>query len=235
MSSAVRAVVRASWLVVLLVACSRSPESPAPSGAAAMTQVAAQRAALYEQMRAVGNFEVAQSLGEEILQRYADTPAAAAVARTIGEVRRQAANSREARRLAQLWSYAAVAVAGGTQYTAVIESEQPPTPTGRARLVLREHPQWGQSVYLLLDGARFDCTQGCSSLAATFDDTPVQRLSTTVPRSGEPALFIDDDRGFLARLGNARIVTIEASIAGIGPRRLVFEVAGFDPHRLPRK
>jgi hypothetical protein len=225
--------------LVLLGACSRAPEAPPPDAAAAAQAAretaAAKQLALYEQMRTGGSVELAASLGEEILARYPGTAAAAQVQRSIDELRAKAAAQTEARRLARLWTYAAAAMSGGTQYTAAIDSKSPPAPSARARLVLREHPQWGSSVYLLLDHARFDCAKGCATLAVAFDDAPAERMKAVVPPTGEPALFIDDDRGFRARLIKARTVTIAAPIAGRGVQSLVFEVAGFDAGKLPHR
>jgi hypothetical protein len=223
-----------------LCACSSdAPPPPPPNPAATSDAAAAKELVLYDQMRASGSWELAASLGDEVAQKYPSSAAAATVHQTLDEVHAKAATERETRRLAKLWSYTAVPEAGGTQYAAAISSKDPlksapdPKAAERIQLVLRQHPQWGQNVYLLLDNATFDCRKGCATLAVRFDDAAVQRMKATIPPTGEPALFIDDDKAFIAKMGKARTVSIDATIKGEGTKTFVFEVGGFDPSSLP--
>jgi hypothetical protein len=229
---------------LLLAACSAGTPSPAQTAAAtkAASEVKAGNALkLYEQMRVSGSWDLATSLGDELLQKYPGTAAAAQVQKTLAEVRSKAAEQLETRRLTRLWAYNAVPETGGTQYTAAIASKQPlkntdaKNRTKRIRLVLRQHPKWGQSVYLLLDDATFDCRKGCATLPVRFDDAPAQRMKATIPPTGEPALFIDDDKGFIARIQKAKNVAIDVTIKDDGEQAVVFEVGGFDPAKLPGK
>ena len=168
------------------------------------------------------------------------SPAAATVKQTLDDVRAKGVAQRDSRRLARLWAYAATPEAGGTQYTAAIESKEPLKSAAsakdaeRIRLVLRQHPQWGQSVYLLLDNAKFDCSKGCATLPVRFDDAPAQRMKATIPPTGEPALFIDDDKGFIAKMLKAKSVAIDAAIKGEGAKTFVFEIGGYDASKLPK-
>jgi hypothetical protein len=226
-----------------LAACSSSapPAAPLPKPAAAPNTdaAAAKELVLYDQMRASQSWDLALSLGDEITQKYPASPAATQVKQTLDDVRAKATAQRESRRMARLWAYAAVAEAGGTQYTAAVESKEPlkPAPTAkdaeRIRLVLRDHPKWGRSVYLLLDNAKFDCSKGCATLPVRFDDAPAQRMKATIPPTGEPALFIDDDKSFIAKMLKARTVAIDATIKGEGAKTFVFEVGGYDATKLP--
>ena len=230
-----------------LAACSSGappPAAPAPvakPAAASNEAAAAKELALYEQMRASQSWDLAASLGDEVVQKYPNTPAAAQVKQTLDDVRAKATAQRESRRLAKLWSYAAVPEAGGTQYTAAVESKEPlkagatAKDSERIRLVLRLHPKWGRSVYLLLDNAKFDCSKGCATLPVRFDDAVPQRMKATIPPTGEPALFIDDDKGFIARMQKAKTVAIDATIKGEGAKTFVFEVGGYDASKLPAK
>jgi len=231
---------------LLLVACSSGnpPSSPAETAAAAEAATEAKAGSalkLYEQMRTSGSWDLATSLGDELLMKYPGTPAAAQVQKTLPEMRAKAAEQLETRRLARLWAYNAVPETGGTQYTAAIASKQPLKNSGpkyktqRIRLVLRQHPKWGQSVYLLLDDATFDCRKGCATLPVHFDDAPAQRMKATIPPTGEPALFIDDDKGFIARMQKTKNVAIDVTIKDAGDETVVFEVGGFDPARLPNR
>ena len=238
-----RHIVTATIIFALLTACSSSAPPPAqpakPAAPANNDAAAAKELALYDQMRASQSWDLALSLGEEITNKYATSPAATRVKQTLDDVRAKANGQREARRMAKLWAYAAVAEAGGMQYTAAVESKEPLRSAANAkdaeriRLVLRQHPKWGQSTYLLLDNAKFDCSKGCATLPVRFDDAPAQRMKATIPPTGEPALFIDDDKGFIAKMLKAKVVAIDASIKGEGARTFVFEVGGYDASKLP--
>jgi hypothetical protein len=238
-----RRFIAATILAATLAACSSNAPPPAqpakPAVPANNDAAAAKELALYEQMRASQSWDLAVSLGEEITHKYASTPAAAQVTQTLDDVRARATAQREARRMAKLWAYAAVAEAGGMQYTAAVESKQPLKSAANAkdaeriRLVLRQHPKWGQSVYLLLDNAKFDCSKGCATLPVRFDDAPAQRMKATIPPTGEPALFIDDDKGFIAKMLKAKAVTIDATIKSEGAKTFVFEIGGYDATKLP--
>jgi len=232
----------AIFLSALLGACSSSAPPPAPAKPAVepnTDSAAAKELVLYDQMRASQSWDLALSLGDEITHKYPAGAAATQVKQTLDEVRAKATTQRESRRVARLWAYAAVAEAGGTQYTAAVESKEPLKSAAsakdaeRIRLVLRDHPKWGRSVYLLLDNAKFDCSKGCATLPVRFDDAPAQRMKATIPPTGEPALFIDDDKGFSAKMLKARSVAIDATIKGEGAKTFVFEVGGYDATKLP--
>jgi len=231
-------------LAAVLTACSTGtppPPAQAPQATQAATDAkAAKELTLYDQMRASQSWDLATSLGEEIVKKYPASPAAATVKQTLDDVRAKGVAQRDSRRLARLWAYAATPEGKGTQYTAAIESKEPLKSAAsakdaeRIRLVLRQHPQWGQSVYLLLDNAKFDCSKGCATLPVRFDDAPAQRMKATIPPTGEPALFIDDDKGFIAKMLKAKSVAIDATIKGEGAKTFVFEIGGYDATKLPK-
>jgi len=224
----------------MLAACSGG-SSPPPSSAPAAPPVAAneaqaaKEAALYEQMRESGSWDVALTLGNEVVTKFAGTQAAAQVQQTLGDVRAKGEALANQKRLARLWIYTATPEAGGTQYAAAIASRNALGGSAKVRLVLRQHPKWGQSVYLLLDAATFDCHKGCATLPVSFDGAPAQRMKATVPPTGEPALFIDDDKAFIARLQKSQTVAVTATIKDLGEKTMEFEVGGYDPAKLPQK
>jgi len=224
-----------------LAACSGSNSLPpstapaAPAAAAPNETQAAKEAALYEQMRASGSWDVALTLGNEVVTKFAGTRAAAQVQQTLDEVRAKGAAQAQQKRVARLWTYTATPESGGTQYAAAIPSKNALGGSATVRLVLRQHPKWGQSVYLLLDGARFDCRKGCATLPVSFDDAPAQRMQATIPPTGEPALFIDDDKAFIGKLRKAQTVAITATLKDLGEKTMEFEVGGYDPTKLPEK
>lgn len=232
-------------LALLLLAACSGGNAPPPADAAAVAKAAneakaTKQLALYEQMRASGSVDLAASLGSELVGKYPGTTAAAQVQKTLPDVRAKAMQKAESLRLARLWAYNAVPEAGGTQYTGAIDSRQALPPAAdkkarRIRLVLRQHPKWGQSVYLLLDNATFDCRKGCATLPVSFDEGKPEHMKATIPPTGEPALFIDDDKAFIARLRKAKTVAIDVTIKDIGEYKAVYEVGGFDASKLPRK
>lgn len=227
-------------IATVLAACSGGnappPVDPAVAAKAATEAKAAKETALYEQMRKSGSWDIAVSLGSEVLANWPDSTAAAQVRKTLDETRDKAATIANTRRLAGLWSYTVTAEDGGTQYAAAIASKDAPKlPSARLRLVLRQHPKWGRSVYLLLDNATFDCKGGCATLPVSFDGDKPQHMKATIPPTGEPALFIDDDKGFIARLEKAKTITVGVKLKGSGEFNAEFEVGGFDPSRLPAK
>jgi hypothetical protein len=222
-----------------LLACSKTPAPPSPDPSALAKADADAKAnkqlALYEQMRTGGSTDIAVNLGDEIVKTYPNTAAAAQVQKTLGELREKAKRDSESKRLARLWAYNNVPEAGGTQYSAAIASRESLPGGARIRLVLRQHPKWGQSVYLLLDNATFDCSKGCATLPVAFDDAPAQRMKATIPPTGEPALFIDDNKGFIAKLEKAQKVSIDVNLYKIGAKTEVFEVGGYDASKMPDK
>jgi hypothetical protein len=224
---------------VLAAACSKTPTAPPPDPAAAAKAdaeaKAAKEVALYEQMRTGGSVELAANLGNEILTTYPNTSAAAQVQKTIDDVRTKSAHKTETQRLARLWAYNSVPEAGGTQFSAAIPSKEALPGNARVRLVLRQHPKWGQSVYLLLDNATFDCSKGCATLPVAFDGAPAQRMKATIPPTGEPALFIDDDKAFIAKLEKSQKVSIDVTIKGVGAKTETFEIGGYDPSKMPNR
>ena len=230
-------------MVATLVACSATPP---PVDAAQAAQVAAsareakatQDLALYEQMRSANKNDLAAQLGKELLAKYPDSAAAAKVKESIEQVNNGAQAEKETQRIARLWTYNTAPEAGGTQYSAYVYAKDEVSAGGktqRLRLVLRQHPSWGQSVYLLLDAGGFQCGTDCSA-GVRFDDQPTQRMATTIPPTGEPAIFIDDNKGFIAHLAKARWVHIDTQLKGAAAKHTVsFDVAGFDTARMPNK
>lgn len=234
---------------VFVAACSNSSAPPAPAAAPVQDAAAAQADAvaqsekslqLYEQMRAAGSFDIAAQVGAEAVAKYPGSAAAAKIKETLADVAAKAKEDGEKRRLAGLWAYTVVSVKGGTQYAAAIENNPPLAPpglTGRdakhVHLILRQHPEWGQTVYLMLDNEKFNCKSGCTAAPVSFDGEPTKPWKATIPPTGEPALFIDDEEAFVARLLKAKKVAIDVVLVEGGKRTLVFETGGLDFSRLP--
>lgn len=221
------------WTIAAAFALALSACQPAEVDPAFDEEAAAQLLPAYEAARGEGDFEIAEARGNELRQRHGETEAAAQVRRTMDEVRAGAEMMRETRRLRALWEYQSIPAGGGIQHTAAIysrvlvdpESETSPTPD--ARLILRRHPEWGDSAYLVLAQRQLKCGPPCR-LQIRFDDGEAQRFTGDPADTGTgPALFIEERDRFLAAMSEAKRVRIELPRSGALVPVYEFEVAGF--------
>jgi hypothetical protein len=190
----------------------------------------------YEAARVAGNPEVAEAAADKLREKYPDSDVALKLDATLSEVRSAAEVVREKRRLQKLWDYQDNAVGKGVQHSATMFSRVPdlgedvPAAIPDAQLVLRDHPDWGRSVYLLLEQKKFACGKPCT-LQLAFDDAPLETWPGKQADSGKgPALFIEDEPRFVKALPNAKSLRIVVPSTN-GTRTLNFEVGGFDPAR----
>jgi len=217
---------------VLAAACSKN-EAPAPAAAPAAPAAdprLTKALELYRQLQQEKNWELAAPIGREIVEKYPGTPAAKEVQETLTDTSAKADAIVTRRRLERLWIYQSGKESGGEQNTASIYSSDA-SDRDRVRLILRRHSAWGQSAYLFGSGKGFEC-RGTCTLSARFDDQP-QKLKAYLPPTGEPALFIEDDKAFIAKLTKAQKITVDVTEKGKAPRTLTFEVGGFDPAKFP--
>jgi hypothetical protein len=221
--------------VGVLAACSKgpSPESAqqAPAAAPVADAQTSKALDLYRTLRQEKNWELAAPIGQEIVAKYPASAAASEVRQTLAETTAQATALTTHRRLERLWSYQSGKESGGEQTTASIYSSDALS-DNRVRLILRRHSAWGQSAYLFGGGKGFEC-RGTCSLAARFDAQQPQRIKAYLPPTGEPALFISDDKAFIAKLHGTQKLSIDVNEKGKAQRTLVFEVGGFDPDKFP--
>ena len=193
---------------------------------AAIDAAAAKDAAAYQGLVAAQSWELAQSIGREVVRKYPQSAAAAQVKQSLADVDAKANALVDARRLAALWSYQSGTQSGGEQHTASMYSKEP-SGAQQVRLILRRHAAWGQSVYLHGGARGFRCGKPCVAVVRFDDATPV-KLEASIPEGGEPAMFIEGDRDFLARMDAAQRVEFQVERAGAGPQAIVFEVGGYD-------
>lgn len=222
-----------------LAACS-GEEGEVPRLSAADQAKAAALFDSYESARSGENWEVAEAYADRLRGKYPDSDAAAGLSAHLEQVREGAERMRETRRVAELWDYQAVAVGKGVQRSAAIYSrtvpveEGQPAPAADAQLVLRDHPSWGRSAYLLLAQSRFECGTPCA-MQIRFDDGDARRFAGKQADSGKgPALFIEDRQAFIAAMLEAGKVRIELPKGSGRIPALVFEVGGFDPARFEK-
>ena len=143
-------------------------------------------------------------------------------------------------RLRGLWDYQANAVGSGTQRSASIFSrtvdlgEDQPAAIPDAQLVLRDHPEWGRSAYLLLAQSKFACGKPCTLQLAFDAQAPAEWRGKQADSGHGPALFIEDDARFVAALQKAKQLRVSLPKGSGSIGTLVFEVGGFAPERYAR-
>jgi hypothetical protein len=212
-----------------------APTATAASQGDARADEAAKKLVTYQQLLKIHNEVVAVPIGQEIVASYPGTPAAIEVQKTLPALEISAKESGEKSRLENLWQYQVAPMQGGTQSTATIYSSQPGGDE-HIRLVLRRHTDWGQSVFLFGSGSGFLCKGNCD-IPVTFDGK-TKTLKGFLPPTGEPAMFIKDDPGFIAALQKAKKITFEMTLKSRGKENVVYEVGGYDPDKwsaLPKK
>jgi hypothetical protein len=100
-------------------------------------------------------------------------------------------------------------------------------------LVFRDHPSWGRSAYLVLEGGDFDCYSGCT-VQVKVDSDPPKPMAARRPKTDEAtAMFIDDAHAlFRLTAGARKRVTIDFPVKAGGTRSASFEVAGLVPSKI---
>jgi hypothetical protein len=193
----------------------------------------------YEAAVANRNFAGAAEIADKLRRKYPDSEQMKKVRLTLDDTIARAEATLDNARLAALWEYQAVAAGDGTQYTALIPSRTQmdedgvPLAPPDARMVLRVHPEWGKSAYLLLAQSQFACGDPCTMQIA-FDDAPAESFLGKQADSGNgPALFIEERERFYAAMRNAQVVKIMLpSSGGLKAPTLRFDVGGYDANRL---
>lgn len=223
-------------------ACSSQDQPAAPAVdavAAAKAQMEAraeQHYTMYDQMLKADNAELALPLGDELLKMYPDSAAAARIRPSIEALREKASSEGESRRMSRLWSYQVSPMAGGTQSTATIYSNED-LGAEKVRLVFRRHTEWGQSVFLYGSEPGFSCAKNCR-VTMTFDDGKPTTMEGSIPPTGEPAIFIEEDKKFIAQVGKSKNVAIDVTVKGKPSTTLHFDIGGYDEKKfepLPKK
>ena len=224
-------------LIAALAACQPGVDREA-AAAAAREQAAETAAAQFDAEVANGNWEMAAAHGSVLLLDHPQSKAVATRRARIDEAKAKGDALREQRRLASLWAYGAEPVAtGGTQLSAAIYSKERVDPgSGTAapvRLIFRDHPEWGRSSYLVLDGGDFDCYGGCR-VSVTVDGGAPRRMAASRPDTDEAiAMFIEDERALWRIAKDATTIAITFPVKAGGARTATYEVAGLDPAKLP--
>jgi hypothetical protein len=213
---------------MLLAAIALAGCQPAPPPAPTIDARARKDLDAYEALVAAKSYELAYPLGEDLLKRYPQGPIADAVMKTQPEVRATAEATIKGRQLAALWDYQVGEQSGGRQSSASIYSSVPGG-SAKLRLILRRHSAWGESVYVFGAAPGFRCGSSCK-LAIEFDGKAADWKAHSPP-TGEPAVFIDDDKAFVAALVKAKSLVVHLTDAGGKPVEARYEVGGYDPSK----
>ncbi len=237
------ALARASLLAVallLLSACGPSPEeqrAAAEAAAQAREAKVAPTLALYREAKAKGDAALALASATVVMTDAPGGAAAAEVEANLESLREEAAAQAETKRLQGLWAYLSTLIDGEVtaQRSASMRnlkpegSEEAVMAPPTVQLVLRNDPRWGQSTYLVIEDGVFDCGSPCA-FQLRFDGGDPQRFAGEASSTGtHPALFINDDKRFIAALKDTkRLEVLPANGKG---QALVFEVGGYDPER----
>lgn len=180
------------------------------------------------------NWLLALQNADVLIARFPESAEAKALKLRYAEISENARAMQEERRLATLWDYQQVAVGKKTQFSAGIFSKQemfggePTDLPPSARLIIRIHPEWGNSIYLVLAQSKFRCGSPCT-MQVSFDDGDFKTFPGKQADTGTgPALFIENDKVFYEALLKAKNVKINVK----GVPKLEYEVASYDAGKL---
>lgn len=227
-------------VAALVTACGPDPEALKAEAAARAAEAEAKAeagAAAFDAAVQQKNWALAKAQADVLLHAHPDSQAAKRVRAGYDAVVKTFEDERESKRTAALWSYDTQGVTGGLQRAASIYAKSDVDVDGKGpskvRLIFRDHPSWGRSSYLVLQGGDFDCYRGCR-VQVKIDGGATKSLPGSRPDTDEAiAMFIEDDRALWKIAKDAKTLEIEFPVKGLGKRSALFEVGGLDPTRLP--
>ncbi|KRG72301.1 lipoprotein [Stenotrophomonas chelatiphaga] len=231
---------------VSLAACS-DPEAERQAQQAAEAAAQAQKEAKaddvakqYDTAVAAKDWERARMHGGSLLDIYKGTAAAARIEPGFADVKAQSDQARNLRRMQGLWQYNQIPVGTkGTQRSASIYGKERVDVDGSGpkpvQLVFRDHPQWKQHAYLVLQAGDFRCPGGCR-VQVSVDGGKPRAMAAWRPDTDEAiAMFITDHAALWKLARQAQAVSIEFPVKAGGTRTVVFETGGVDASQMPWK
>ena len=103
------------------------------------------------------------------------------------------------------------------------------------QLVFRDHPQWKQHAYLVLQAGDFRCPGGCR-VQVSVDGGKPRAMAAWRPDTDEAiAMFITDHAALWKLARQAQAISIEFPVKAGGTRTVVFETGGVDASQMPWK
>ncbi|MEO8001345.1 MAG: hypothetical protein ABI644_05670, partial [Arenimonas sp.] len=193
------------FFVLLLSACNaeKAPETQGNEQAAALMKDLDAAVQDKNWLQALQNADV-------LLARFPESAEAKALKPRYDEISSQAKTMQDERRLSSLWDYQQVPVGKKTQFSAGIYSNpemfagEPSDLPPAARMIIRIHPEWGNSIYLVLAQSQFHCGSPCT-MQVSFDDGEYKTFPGKQADTGKgPALFIENDKVFYKALQAAK-------------------------------
>ena len=233
------------WSVIVLAsalaACqpASDPKADAAAQAAAQEQAAEEMAKSFEAEYGKQNWELARAHGDVLSAKYPASAAFGRIEARYTEVKDKAAQAREQRRTAALWTYQSQPVEKGEQVSASIYAKDHVDTDGSGprpvQLIFRDRPDWGRSSYLVLEKGDFDCYGGCK-VKLKVDDAAPKPVAPSRPKTGEGiAMVIEDEKMLWKTVKGAKVIAVEFPVKAGGTRTAVFEVGGLDPSKMPSK
>jgi hypothetical protein len=231
-------------LALALTACNHQQAASDAAGQSASGQVERVTAIGslvrdYQLARAAQQWDLALSYADRLRRLLPNGTLPGAVQASLADTGIRADEVHDRKRLAGLWTYNVVAATGddseGALTTASIGSDATAEASGDplAKLVLRDHPKWGHSMAVVLDGSQFDCAQHCQ-ISVQFDDQPAREFAASRTAQSPLAMTIDDEKTLRDNLDKIRVLTIGTRVDG-KPISLSFAVGGFVRVQLERK
>ncbi|MEO6075897.1 MAG: hypothetical protein ABIP56_03745 [Dokdonella sp.] len=218
-------------VALLASACSKPAAPPAQPAAAVVSKQLLQEFAMYQQLSEAESFALAGEIGDGIVERFPGSEQATEVRKTLAEVKAKGQTASDEKRMSRLWIYQnGVSESGGTQNTASIYSNEGGA-NDRVRLILRRHSAWGLSVYIFGNGKGYNC-KGVCKLPATFDGESTT-IAAYLPETGEPAIFIKDEKGFIAKMQKTKKISIDLQSRDNGKQTMTFDVGGYEESKFP--
>lgn len=228
------------WMFALVLAACGDPEAArraAEAQAAARTEALAGEA--YRQWQAVqqsGKEELSYAFAQDLVSRYPQSQAARTLQPQLPALKQRADAVAEQRRLESLWTYHAVddQEYKGMVYTAYIHASSSGAGASvpGVRLVLRRHPSWGQSVYLLIDRDDFACKNECRLAVSVDGAAPQSLLISRAEGANPPALFLEEDAKALDLIDKAQRVSMAIPLSTGSTVDYLFEVGALDISQL---
>lgn len=218
-------------VALLAGACSKPAAPPDVPAKPVVSKQLLQEYAMYRQLVDAGSLALAGEIGDGIVERFPGTEQAIEVGKTLADVKTKGETASEEKRMSRLWIYQnGVSESGGSQNTASIFSNEGGA-KDRLRLILRRHSAWGLSVYIFGNGKGFAC-KGVCKLPATFDGEPTS-IAAYLPETGEPAIFIKDEKSFIAKMQKSKKISIDLQSRDNGKQTMSFDVGGYDDSKFP--
>ena len=165
-------------------------------------------------------------------------PVSARIEPGFADVKAQSDQARNLRRMQGLWQYNQIPVGTkGTQRSASIYGKERVDVDGSGpkpvQLVFRDHPQWKQHAYLVLQAGDFRCPT-CQVKVTVDDGKPVSMAAWRPDTDEAIAIFITDQKALWNLARKAKVISIEFPVKAGGTRTAVFETGGVDASRMPQ-